>query len=118
MSIRIMSAIWDNAPHAEGELLVLLALADFCNDGGVCWPSIPQIARKARLTERQTFKVIRALENAGTISVSRGGGRGRVNTYKVNKFHPSSVLESINPELCSMETLNSVTINPELSDTY
>ena len=77
-----MSRVWDHSLQKGGDLLVLLALADFANDAGECWPSVPIIAQKARLTERQTQRVLNALESAGEVKRNRSnGGRNRRNRY-------------------------------------
>ena len=52
MSVKIMARVWAHSKTKDGKLLVMLALADFSNDTGECWPSIPVLAVKARLTER------------------------------------------------------------------
>lgn len=61
MSIKLMNAIWDHSPYKGSKLLILLSLADMANDAGKCWPSIPTISRRARLTERQTMIVLAQL---------------------------------------------------------
>lgn len=77
MSIRVMTRVWDEGPDQQGELLVLLALADFANDEGVAWPSMETIASRARMEVRSTRRVIRRLEEKGWLTVKEGGGRGR-----------------------------------------
>lgn len=77
-----MARVWAHSQRKDGELLVMLALADFANDAGECWPSIPILAAKARLTERQTRRVLSKLEEAGEIRrVKSNGGRNRRNHY-------------------------------------
>jgi hypothetical protein len=81
MSIRVMNAVWQNAPYSEGTLLVLLALADWADDDGLCYPKRSQIAVKARLTESGVKFCLRQLIADGAISVdqeSAGPGRPRV----------------------------------------
>lgn len=88
MSIRVMTAVWDRATdYAKGELLVLLALADWANDEGRCHPSVPRIANKSRLTERQTYNVLKRLQADGVITVERGGGRGKLTVYQIHAEH-------------------------------
>jgi hypothetical protein len=67
MSVKIMARVWAQSTRKDGELLVMLALADFANDAGESWPSIPELAQKARLTERQTRRVLIKLEQVGEI---------------------------------------------------
>lgn len=84
MSIKLMSRIWDEADVSGSELLVLLALADYANDEGVCWPSLPRLAQRARLSVRQTQRVIQKLADGGQIEVlSKGDGRGHSTLYRV-----------------------------------
>jgi len=44
-----MTKVWDCGRYEKGELLVLLALADWADDAGVCFPGVPKIAAKSRL---------------------------------------------------------------------
>lgn len=81
MSIRAISWVWENGPDDRGELLVLLALADFCDGAGSCWPSVPTIAKKTRFGERGVRKVLRRLEDGGWLKIEPGGGRGASNLY-------------------------------------
>ena len=84
MSIKIMSRIWEEGPDQQGELLVLLALSDWANDEGDCWPSMAGIARKTRIEERSARRIIRRLEEAGWLSVVVNGGRHGCNQYRIN----------------------------------
>ena len=82
VSVKVMARVWEHSQRKDGELLVMLALADFANDAGECWPSIPVLAHKARLTERQTRRDLTKLEEAGEIRRNRSnGGRNRRNHY-------------------------------------
>ena len=94
MSIKIMSKLWENGPQNKTQLLVLLALADFANDEGRCWPSMATIGKKARLTERGARKVVRQLEADGWLEVHIGSGRHRCNVYIV---HTEPKNENVKP---------------------
>ena len=62
----------------------MLALADWSDDAGASYPSIPKLARKARLTERQTRRALNELETIGEIHRNRSnGGRNRPNHYLI-----------------------------------
>src|SRR5262245_44467095 len=87
MSIKVMARVWEYSQQEGGGLLVMLALADFANDAGECWPSIPILARKARLTERQTRRLLNNLEEVGEIRRRKSnGGRNRRNHYYITLF--------------------------------
>ena len=108
MSIHVMSMVWRHGPEDRGELLVLLALADFADDDGYCWPAMQTIADRARMTDRGVRKIVRRLEESGWLSVRKGGGRGGSNGYHIARHPP------VNPE---PETGNTVPPEPETGNT-
>ena len=74
MSIRLMAAVWHGAPYKETNLLVLLALADYANDDGYCWPTTRQIAEKARLDPRNVQRHIETYRRDGYLQrIARPG---------------------------------------------
>jgi len=83
MSIKIMSQVWECGPDDRGELLVMLALADFADDRGRCWPSIATIARRARMTPRSAQRILRKLEANGSVQISTGSARSGCNQYTI-----------------------------------
>lgn len=83
MSVRVLSWVWDHGPTDRSELLVLLALADYADDCGVCFPSMQSVADKARMTERGVQKIIARMVEQGILVVQTGGGRGGCNRYKI-----------------------------------
>jgi hypothetical protein len=76
VSIRLIAAVWDQADAAGGELLVLLAMADWANDEGRrCFPTQDALARKARMTDRGVRKCLDRLVEKGYIErIGRLGG--------------------------------------------
>jgi hypothetical protein len=79
-----MISVWDDAQtQCHSELLVLLALADWANDEGHCWPTIPRLSAKARLSDRAVQHILGRLIETGRIKRIPGGGRGQVNQYQV-----------------------------------
>jgi len=113
MSIRVMSWVWDNGPEDRGELLVLLALADYCDDAGTCYPSMAGIGEKARMTERGAQKVVQRLIERGYVEVQVGGGRGRKNLYRIVRKAAS---ETPKPRTPNGEWETGNTENPERND--
>jgi len=89
MSITIMTAIWKYAPYSENKLLVLLALADWSDDDGYCFPSMEQLAHKARIDRRSARRILRTLESDTFVRVILGAGRksttgSNTNRYQIN----------------------------------
>lgn len=84
MSIRIMSLVWSKAPVQGGELLLLQALADNADDRGTAYPGIPYLATKARMSERNTQRCLRALERSGLIKIMPNAGPSGTNKYKID----------------------------------
>jgi hypothetical protein len=83
MSYHASRRVWEQAPHAGGALLVLLALAQAANEDNICWPSIETLAARARLKERHVRDLLADLEDAGDIARLVGHGRGRYSVYAV-----------------------------------
>ena len=83
MSIKIMSWVWESGPQSQSDRFVLLALADYANDEGECWPSIAGIRAKVCMSERGVQTVIRRLEATGWLSIEVGKGRKNCNVYMI-----------------------------------
>jgi len=87
MAVRILSLVWDGYPEGGSELLALLALADWSDDEGRCWPSIAAIAKKTRLSRSQAQRTMHALIAAGYVAVTgneTGGAPGTTRQYRIN----------------------------------
>lgn len=81
MSILCMTRVWADAPVKGNDLLVMLALADWCNDQGYCWPAYDTLAEKARVSKSTAIRSIKTLEEKGVLRVERNSGRSQQNTY-------------------------------------
>lgn len=75
MSIRVMSAVWELS-LPDSEKIIALALADWCDDEGCCWPSVAQIVRKASKSERTVQGVLASLEDKGILKRDQRPGKG------------------------------------------
>lgn len=91
MSVKIITKVWEWS-RAEGNArLVMLALADFCDDDATCYPGIKRVARKCRLSERTVQRLMAAIEKTGELErLICGGakvpgprGDGCTNAYKL-----------------------------------
>lgn len=112
MSVKFMSMIWEHGPANQSERFVLLALADYANDEGECWPSVDGVAAKTCLSGRGVQKILARLEEAGWLEIDRGGGRKNCNLYRVKTPNLSvKTLNPVHPEPRS--GVNHVPKNPE-----
>jgi len=84
VSIELMSAVWGCDELQSSELLCMLALSDWANEAGECWPSYPTLASRVRKSERTTMRLIANLEKAGWLTKDVRPGRTRHNSYRLN----------------------------------
>lgn len=61
MSVKALSAVWEDSRATGSDLLVLLALADWADHRGRCYPSYGQLAVKARVSRATAITAIRRL---------------------------------------------------------
>ena len=111
MSIRVMSAVWDRGPDDKSELLLLLALADYANDDGACWPSINSLMQKSRLSERGVQSVLKRLAADGWIEIEPGNGRNHTNLYRIINPAAPAPRTKCTPQ-ADAETPHMTAINP------
>ena len=91
MSIKVMEWVWNHSSARDGQLLVLLAIADNANhEGNNAFPSIAELSRKSRLSQRGVRYALRGLEEAGCIITSPQSGPGGCNRYRV-VMDPASI---------------------------
>lgn len=103
MAVKFITAVWETAPYKAEKLLVLLALADWSNDKGTCFPSYRSIAHKARVTREGAIQIVKSLIADGAIEIAQAGGPGRGNHHiyqllpsnwpKIVKGNPEKAIE-------------------------
>jgi len=109
MSIKVTTAVWEHSQFKGERLLVLLALADWSSDAGVCFPSISSIAAKSRISERSASKIMSEFRQAEVLEVLvEGGGRGNIPTYRL-KGERCAGFEFLKGELQRTERVNATT---------
>ncbi|USD68109.1 helix-turn-helix domain-containing protein [Vibrio sp. SCSIO 43136] len=115
MSVKIMGYVWDIPTFKGSDKLIMLCLADFCNDKGFCWPSIETIARKSGvsvstvkavlkklveakwLTKKNQFKQVRGKTVRASNQYQLHVGKLRVESFKYAE--PEEDLDSEQPDL-------------------
>jgi len=71
---------------------VLIVLATYANDDGICWPGIRTIARNSGFTRTTVGNAIRKLEALGEVTKGKRhisdtrGGRQQLNAYRLNLY--------------------------------
>lgn len=109
MSIRVMSAVWDNGPADSTQRFVLLAIADHTSDdGGNAYPSVQTIAKKCAMSTRTVIRAIDALIGDGYLIRRRR--KDTTNMYKV-------VLARLQPDEKSVSDKLSLTVGDIVSPT-
>jgi len=65
----------------------MLALADWCDDNGECYPGMTKIAQKSRVSKRSAQNNIESLENAGEVVVVELEGMSTKNGQRTNRYY-------------------------------
>jgi hypothetical protein len=98
MSVRTMAKVWEASKHAGSELLMLLAIADFADDDGRAYPSVPKLAIKCRMSPRNANMILAALRDSGELEIRHNEGPRGTNRYRVvTGLKASSPLKSASP---------------------
>lgn len=83
-----MTLVWDNFNRGGSEKLVMLAMADWCNDtGGSLHPSVSTVGKKANISESQARRILHKFIDEGYLTVIAnqfGGDKGQTRHYKLN----------------------------------
>lgn len=91
MAIAVMSKVWDVSQAGGTELLLLLAIADFADEQGYAYPSVPTLAKKIRMSPRNTQYILQKLVAMGELEITLNAGRRGSNLYQVKTLHPASL---------------------------
>jgi hypothetical protein len=85
VAIEVMSWVWNHSRSRNGARLVLLAIADSCNDsdGTGAWPAVGKLMQKANLSERAVQNATKELEALGELKVEWKKGPNGSNKYTV-----------------------------------
>lgn len=88
MAIELMSKAW-KTELGGNDKLVLLALCDFANDEGVCYPSLSTLQSKAGIGKTTLTYILSAFEKIGVISRDkrkRGNNSDTSTLYHIHHF--------------------------------
>lgn len=103
-----MSKVWPMQMPMVAKA-VYISLADNANDHGVCWPSIPTIAKRVCAAERTVFKAIKWLEENQLLV--KEPSQGKSTRYKLTP-DARSPLNDVHPCTTFTPPLNDVHPTP------
>jgi len=85
LSDEMSGLVWKRFPGKGGELIVMLALADWSNDNGHAYGKMTTLGRKSRMTKRNAQLVVDQLEAKKWVRVIRPAVNGWANDFYINK---------------------------------
>jgi len=78
MSIKTMIKVWDDSKAKGTQLNLMLALADFSDDDGFCWPSLQKLQDRTRSSRPTVCKHLdRCIANGELLTFATYGEDGR-----------------------------------------
>ena len=116
-----MTNVWERSDINPTQKLILLALADWANDEGLCWPSIDRLCKKSGLKRRSVQMAIHAMEEQGILQREEVVGKGckywilspvqemhpRTKcTPPVQQMHPTRALDAPNTSITHQLNVN------------
>lgn len=84
MSWQATKAVWEYSKQTGYGKLLMLALAEFADAEGRCWPAIETLAKRIDVSERSVKRLIAQAESDGELTVCRNAGRGNTNEYIIS----------------------------------
>jgi len=83
MSVHVQSWVWDNSPYTGAALLIHVALSEWANDEGICWPSQATIAKRARCTDRYVRDTIKKMQRDGLLEIVKASNGYGSHVYRL-----------------------------------
>jgi hypothetical protein len=91
MSAEATNWVWKHSEAAGSDRLVLLALADFCNEKAECYASYGTLVKKTRLGQKTIYRSLKSLQSMGEVEQLKqgefGDGGQVANEWKLPKIH-------------------------------
>lgn len=88
MSIDVSKFYWDQCTNIKGsDRLVIIALAEYCNESGWCFPSVHELARRCQLSDRGTQKILAKLAAGGHIAIDANQGTRKTSGSPTHRYH-------------------------------
>jgi hypothetical protein len=114
VSVSAVRWVLEHSRSTYGARLVLLVIAEHAHDNEA-WPSIPGIAKRANMTERNVFRALRQLEALEELVIKPGGGPRGCNLYRIPDVTPDkmSPRQDVTPDISDPVPLTSATPTPD-----
>jgi hypothetical protein len=100
MSAEATNWVWKHSEAAGSDRLVLLALADFCNEKAECYASYGTLMKKTLLSEATVYRALKSLQRAGDLAqVAQGDfGKGSQDSseWRLPKVHNCQIDSAFN----------------------
>lgn len=93
MSIQAVAWVLENSESTGSDRLVFIAIANHIGPTGWAWPSVPHIAKEARVDRATVFRALDTLEESGELAICRRPGKS--NLYGVAAFHKGSQIATV-----------------------
>lgn len=110
MSFKVSASSWLIKTGNPLSKLVLLALANFADETGLCWPSAHTLSEMCETSERTVRRAILRLEQAGHITIKRSRGRSS-NRYTITRqYAPGCQSSTVTNRQCNGDTQSRLTV--------
>ena len=91
MSAKATNWVWESSESTGSDRLVLLALADFCNESAECYASYGKLIEKTRLGRMTVHRSLKRLQEIGELHMVAQGdvgtGSRQASTWRLPKIH-------------------------------
>jgi hypothetical protein len=77
MSAEATNWVWKHSEASGSDRLVLLALADFCNEKAQCYASYGTLVKKTRLGQKTVYRSLKSLQSMGEVDQIKQGEFGQ-----------------------------------------
>jgi hypothetical protein len=104
MSVHVMSWVFKHSEAEGNERMCLLVLANYADEDGFCWPSLPRVAHEMRVSVRTAQRCLRSLVDNGHLEVEFNGApdsripaNKKTNAYRIRGGRGDSVVTPADP---------------------
>ncbi len=77
MSVKTSSRVWEHSFGPDSRRILLLALADRCDDDGLGWPGLKDLMRKTHKSKRRVQALLKESVEAGQLFILHPHAQGR-----------------------------------------